>query len=297
MTSALEKGELLVVDFHAAWCGPCHAIAPVLDQLSKKYPQAKFIKVDVDAQRSLAQRFRVTAMPTFVFWKDGGKIDEMKGANPSGLTQLVQRYAGPVRTAAAKPAAAASASGSGTGSSSAPAAAGGPAVEGVQSVLSVLSSKGLTCLNESKDHPLSSIVGSEAGPKGRSYLESDVDPELLIGLQFNEPVKLKAIQIFSGVSPSQAPKTIQLFINHLSLDFNDISSLQPTQEIELSSDDIKGNRLDLRFVRFQNVRSLHIFVKDNQEDEETTRIDSFDLFGSVAESTDKGPLAKPEDGH
>ena len=70
-------------------------------------------------------------MPTFVFWKDGGKIDEMKGANPSGLTQLVQRYAGPVRTATAKPAATASASGSGTSSGAAPAAAGGPAVEGV----------------------------------------------------------------------------------------------------------------------------------------------------------------------
>lgn len=43
---------------------------------------------------------------------------------------------------------------------------------------------------------------------------------------------------------------------------------------------IKGNKVDLRFVRFQNVRSLHILVKDNQEDEETTRIDSIDLFGT-----------------
>lgn len=80
--------------------------------------------------------------------------------------------------------------------------------------------------------------------------------------------------------PGQAPKSIKLFINHLSLDFGDAETLAPAQELELSADDIKGNKVDLRFVRFQNVRSLHILVKDNQEDEETTRIDSIDLFGT-----------------
>ena len=127
---------------------------------------------------------------------------------------------------------------------------------------------------------MSSIIGPSAGPKGRSYLESDVDPELLIAIPFLEPVKLKAISIFGGVCPGQAPKTIKLFINHLSLDFSDAETLAPAQELELSSDDIKGNKVDLRFVRFQNVRSLHILIKDNQEDDETTRIDSIDLFGT-----------------
>ena len=150
---------------------------------------------------------------------------------------------------------------------------------------SLIASKGLTCLNESSSHPLSSILGSNTGPKGTSYLESDVDPELLISIPFIDPVKIRSISIFSGVSPSQAPKTVKLFVNQLSLDFADADSLPPTQELDLTPDDTKGNKVELKLVRFQNVRSLHILVKDNQEDEETTRIDSIDLFGE-SESAD-----------
>lgn len=95
-------------------------------------------------------------------------------------------------------------------------------------------------------------------------------------------MKIKAISIFGGVSPAQAPKTVRLFVNQTTLDFNDADSHEPAQELTLSPDDIRGNKVELRFVRFQNVRSLHILVKDNQEDDETTRIDSLDLFGTLA---------------
>jgi hypothetical protein len=95
-------------------------------------------------------------------------------------------------------------------------------------------------------------------------------------------VKIKAISIFGGVSPAQAPKTVRLFVNQTTLDFNDADSHEPAQELTLSPEDIRGNKVELRFVRFQNVRSLHILVKDNQEDDETTRIDSLDLFGTLA---------------
>jgi hypothetical protein len=65
------------------------------------------------------------------------------------------------------------------------------------------------------------------------------------------------------------------------MDFGDAETLQPAQEIELKREEVVGGaKIDLRFVRFQSVRSLHILVKDNQEDEETTRIDSIDLFGT-----------------
>lgn len=180
------------------------------------------------------------------------------------------RHAGPI------PPQSAAGSSSIAGSSSTPAQ---PA-DSTSSLLSHITSKGLTCLNESSSHPLSSILGSNAGPKGRSYLESDVDAELLISIPFNDSVKLKAISIFGGVCPGQAPNNIKLFINHLSLDFGDAETLAPAQELELSEEDIKGNKVDLRFVQFQSVRSLHILVKDNQEDDETTRIDSIDIFGT-----------------
>lgn len=66
------------------------------------------------------------------------------------------------------------------------------------------------------------------------------------------------------------------------MDFGDAESHEPAQELTLSPEDIRGNKVELRFVRFQKVHSLHILVKDNQEDDETTRIDSIDLFGQLA---------------
>jgi hypothetical protein len=227
----------------------------------------------VDKNQPLAQRFRITAMPTFKLLKGGREIAELRGASPPQLNALVAQHAGPVPPPSSTAPAASTSGGLSTPSSSAPA-------DNTISLLPYISSKGLACLNESSSHPLSSILGSSAGPKGRSYLESDVDSELLITIPFNESVKLKSISIFSGVSPPQAPKTVKLYINQLSMDFGDAESLDPAQVLELTQDDVKGSRVELRFVRFQNVRSLHIFVKDNQEDEETTRIDSIDIFGT-----------------
>lgn len=150
----------------------------------------------------------------------------------------------------------------------------------MESLLKQVISKGLHCLNEAKEHPLSSILGPEKGPRGNSYLESDVDPELLISIPFQDPVKLKAISIFSVISPSQAPKTVKLFINQPNIGFDDAENEAPAQELILTPEQVKGDKIQLRFVRFQNVRSLHILVKDNQENEETTRIDSIDVYGA-----------------
>lgn len=238
---------------------------------------------------------------------------QLKGASPPQLNALVAQHAGPATQSfsgagqklGSGPSASLAAAAVGSSSASAPAADG--------SLLSHISAKGLSCLNESSSHPLSSIIGPSHGPKGTSYLESDVDPELLISIPFQDAVKLKSISIFSGVSPSQAPKNIKLFINQNSMDFADAERETPAQEIELSRADIGGNKVELRFVRFQSVRTLHILVKDNQEDEETTRIDSIDLYGTcefglmlhkvdeaecaVGQANEKGPLPKHDHEH
>ncbi|KAJ9103367.1 hypothetical protein QFC19_004466 [Naganishia cerealis] len=244
-------------------------IAPTFQQLSQKFAHVQFLKVDVDKVPQIAGKYNVRAMPTFIVIKGGKVVGEMKGANPAGLSSMVSQHAGPV------PAANASSS---TGASSSQAT---PTEPGVESLLPHLHSPHITCLNESSSHGIKSIVGSDAGRKGSGWLESEVDPELLIHLPFNQPVKIKSISIFSAISPSQAPKTIQLFINHPNLDFSDASNLTPTQEIVLTEKDVKGERVDVRFVKFQSVNSLSILVKDNQGDEETTRIDSLDVFGSA----------------
>jgi hypothetical protein len=63
---------------HAGLCyRPCHAIAPVFEQLANRYKDVNFLKVDVDASPAIAKRYRVSAMPTFVFLKGQTKVDQV----------------------------------------------------------------------------------------------------------------------------------------------------------------------------------------------------------------------------
>ncbi|KAJ3192286.1 Cytoplasmic thioredoxin isoenzyme 2 [Irineochytrium annulatum] len=81
---------LTVVDFNATWCGPCKAIAPRFDQLSERHPGVNFLKVDVDEQSGIAGTYSVRAMPTFLFFKNGSKVDEVVGADIGKVESLVQ---------------------------------------------------------------------------------------------------------------------------------------------------------------------------------------------------------------
>eukprot|EP01117_Protostelium_nocturnum_P009854 TRINITY_DN3515_c0_g1_i1.p1 TRINITY_DN3515_c0_g1~~TRINITY_DN3515_c0_g1_i1.p1 ORF type:complete len:523 (-),score=211.35 TRINITY_DN3515_c0_g1_i1:36-1604(-) len=82
--------SLIVVDFYADWCGPCKHIAPHFVNLSVEYPTTVFLKVNVDKLQQTSQSNGVSAMPTFMFFRNGVKIREMKGANPQLLTQTLQ---------------------------------------------------------------------------------------------------------------------------------------------------------------------------------------------------------------
>jgi thioredoxin 1 len=80
----IEKHEgLAVVDFWAAWCGPCRMIAPILDQLAGEYEgKVKVAKLDVDSNIQTATRFNVRSIPMLLFFKDGKLVDQIVGAVP-----------------------------------------------------------------------------------------------------------------------------------------------------------------------------------------------------------------------
>lgn len=81
--------KLIVVDFYATWCGPCKMISPMVEKFSEEYSQADFYKVDVDAVPEAAQKYGVTAMPTFLYFKNGTEITKVVGANPAGIKQTI----------------------------------------------------------------------------------------------------------------------------------------------------------------------------------------------------------------
>ena len=87
-----EKEEgVCVVDFGATWCGPCQRIAPVFDQLAEGCPDALFAKVDVDEVPDASQHYSVSALPTFLVFKDGKEVARIQGADEAGLRAALDK--------------------------------------------------------------------------------------------------------------------------------------------------------------------------------------------------------------
>ncbi|ESK90059.1 thioredoxin-like protein 1 [Moniliophthora roreri MCA 2997] len=160
--------------------------------------------------------------------------------------------------------------------------------QGDVSLLEFLDLQQLNCLNESPDHRLKPIVESKSMNKSsEKFLQSDADEQLLLNIAFNQTVRVKSI-IIKSEDTSKAPKLIKLTVNKPSLGFDDVADAKEpavAQIFELSEEDVKGKPIQLRFVRFQSVNSLHIFVASNQGDEEETIINAIDVIGVPVETT------------
>ena len=93
----VEESSLpVVVDFYASWCGPCKRMHPIMEKLAAEYGNKyKFVKVDIDDARGLADRFSVKSIPTFLFFKDGKLVGTEKGASSeSAFLSKIEKYLG-----------------------------------------------------------------------------------------------------------------------------------------------------------------------------------------------------------
>jgi thioredoxin 1 len=100
----LNAHTYLIADFYATWCPPCKQIAPIYSQLSTAHASPgkfAFVKINVDEQREIAAQYGVTAMPTFMVFKDGKKVQEVKGADVRGLKMVVEGAAGELKKSSA----------------------------------------------------------------------------------------------------------------------------------------------------------------------------------------------------
>lgn len=83
--------EPILVDFFATWCGPCKAISPQIEKLSNEHTGIKFYQIDVDQLSEVAAENGISAMPTFLFFKGGEKVETVRGANPPAIMAGVQK--------------------------------------------------------------------------------------------------------------------------------------------------------------------------------------------------------------
>lgn len=81
------KDGIVLIDFWAAWCGPCRGFAPVFERASERYPDATFAKVDTEAERELAAKYGITSIPTLVIYRDGIPVFGQPGALPEAALE------------------------------------------------------------------------------------------------------------------------------------------------------------------------------------------------------------------
>ena len=84
----ISSDKPVIVDFWAEWCGPCHAVAPVLDRIAEeRQDELRLVKVNIDEEQGLAQRYGIASIPTIVLFKDGEPAAAAIGAQPKSALE------------------------------------------------------------------------------------------------------------------------------------------------------------------------------------------------------------------
>ncbi|KAL8821559.1 MAG: hypothetical protein Q9223_000403 [Gallowayella weberi] len=313
----LSTSKIIVTDFYADWCGPCKAIAPIYEQLSAQLSRPQkitFTKVDTERQKEVAQAYSITSLPTFMIFKDQRVVSTIKGADPRKLSEVVKKLAAEADSEGS--------GGFGESSSTDARWFGTGLPKGYEDVTDQVDVRGLDLLNSdsnfgtartlfdsSKPSALADGKGKAASgqsEKTKDWVETDTDEQLMLFIPFQSTLKVHTLQITS-VPPKDTdseaddtpmrPKTIQLYTNRAHvLGFEEAEDIPATQAITLQSQDWDRTtataKIELRYVKFQNVSSLVLFVLDGEGNGERVRIDRLRIVGEKGSLRELGKLEK-----
>ncbi|KAE8445017.1 hypothetical protein EG329_014023 [Mollisiaceae sp. DMI_Dod_QoI] len=305
----LKSSRIVVTDFYADWCGPCKAIAPLYEQLSTQLSRQNhitFVKVNVDNQKEIATKYGITAMPTFMIFKQGKTEEKIQGADPRKLQVAIQKLAAEAEGGSSSSGFGASGSGSSWRKGDLP--------RGYNDITDQIDMKGFELLNADSEFgsvrtlidgakPTGLSTGKAVASKDKDWVESDTDEQLMLFMPFQSTLKVHTLQITSFPPKAEddeevpmRPKTIQIYSNraHI-LGFEEADDIPATQSITLSEkdwDETGTATIPLRFVKFQNVTSLVFFIVDGDGEGERVRVDRVRIIGETGEKREMGKLEK-----
>ncbi|TDZ13016.1 Thioredoxin-like protein 1 [Colletotrichum spinosum] len=299
-TGGFEFGLFVYAD----WCGPCKTIAPFYEQLSASLSRkdvVTFVKIDVEAQKDIAKAYNVTSLPTFMIFREGTVLEKIQGADPRKLQEAVKKLGKEVESGSTS-----GASGSSTGESW----RGAALPRGYGDVTDQVETKGCELLNADEDFGPVRTLFDKTKPSAlakkegaKDWVESGADDQLLLFMPFQSMIKLHTLQLTS-LPPTDdddddvpmRPGTIHLYTNKPhNLDFSEADDTTPTQAITLTEKDWNADgtaTIGLRFVKFQNINSLILYVTKGDGDGEKVRLDRVRLIGESGEKREMGKLEK-----
>ncbi|KAJ8099805.1 PITH domain-containing protein [Lipomyces tetrasporus] len=311
--AALNAHDLAVIDFNAVWCGPCKTIAPHFEKFPEKYPNVIFASVDIDKNKEIAGQFKITAVPTFLFLAKGREVARVRGANLPELESTLRRVA----LMAASAGSSSDAPPAESSSSSSPPPAAAPAAtstyqslipKGLEAINHAIEFKNLEALNATsakstditasvRDLFSATILSSAAGTPN---IESDADSQLLFYVPFMNATKVHSVLIQAPIAKDdndqvkQRPTKLKVWTNLPAiLSFDDTNSVPAVHEADIDGPDEQGwSAVRLRYVRFQRVSSLVVFLEGEDEDE-PTGVNKVVFVGEKGDKLEMGTLAKP----
>jgi hypothetical protein len=250
--------------------------------------------------------------PAFIIFKNNRKIRTYSGSNPQQLSEAIKDLAAEAENESGS-------GGFGEASSSGGGAWRGAGLpRGYTDCTDQVDVRGLDLLNADSEFGGVRTLFEAAQPKSlakgkgaasgaeasKDWIESDVDNQLMLYVPFMANLKIHTIHITSCVSGDSdddeapvRPKTVHIWTNRQhNLGFEEAEDIPATQVIELKESDWDTEtataKLELRFVKFQNVYSIVLFVADGDGDSERTRIDRIRFIGETGEKREMGKLEK-----